>query len=216
MSSSKIIKQCSPQDKGVGTYTPKEVTDPVGGRRRGKKTGDRASALEQDNHQKGFQAGERAGRESGIQQVNALQRTLTQLLAEIKTLKQEILQNADRDILKIAIAAARHILRQEISQDPDRTQVYIREAAKKLGHTETMLIRIPPQDLQRLTGECTEIMQAVEGVQWLKFEPAADLLPGECVIEGRDRTLDARIDSQLRILQERLENETLGSIPEAP
>lgn len=195
---SKVIKQPASRDSGVDAYTPGEIHESKRG------PGPAPAHVEQQAYQKGFQSGEQAGRQEGLKKIKTLEKVLSSMLDELKTLRQDTVKSAEQDILKIALAVARRILRQEVSHDPDRILGYIREAAKKIGPAESLLIRLHPQDLERIARERAEIIRSIEGLKWLKLQPAPELLPGECVIEGRDRTLDARIDSQLRTIEEAL------------
>ncbi len=206
MSSSNIIKSRAFEKKAVGSYTPKEVTESKNSPHARKISSERLSAIEQKAYKEGLSLGEKAGRDHGIQKVMSLQETLQGLLQELNTLKQDILKSSNKEIFTIALAVARRILRKEITHDTEKIKSYIHDAAQKMGKIESMLIRLHPQDLERLSQERAEILQQIDGLQWLKLEPGPELMPGECIIESQEQIIDARVDSQLLAIYESFES----------
>ncbi len=153
---------------------------------------------------KGFAAGEESGRNLEKKATEASCQILSHLMEELRDLKEVLLRSAEADILKIAIAISRRVVREELSLNPEIVMRYIREAIKKIGHAETVTIRINPQQLERLSQERSKIFDLIEGAKWLRFEPDMKLAVGECILETPDRMLDARIDSQVSIIEQRL------------
>lgn len=198
-SSSKLMRSETLKEEAVGPYALKEVSGSLG-----PSIGGTLSMIERDAYERGFASGERAGSELGLKKIEAARQTLVALIEGLTSLKEEYLAAAEGDIFKIAIAAARRILRQEIEQSPEKTLRYIQEAIKKIGQAEIVTLRVHPQDMERLTKERTSLAQLIETTRWLKFEPDAHLLPGDCVVESADRMVDARIDAQLSLIEQEL------------
>ncbi|HET6466277.1 MAG TPA: FliH/SctL family protein [Nitrospiria bacterium] len=206
MSSSKVVKSGSDNNQRFERYALKNVRRAGGPpARMEEETVASPMADERQAQERGFSIGERAGREVGLKANEAVLRTLESLLEEIKDLRQELLKTAEKDIVKISIAIARKIVRQEIHQHPEWLEGFIQEAVKKLGKTDTLTIRIHPQDLERLHNEQAGTVQLIDEVKWLRFEPDAALQHGECVVSSREQTVDMRIDSQLAIIQQEME-----------
>ncbi len=174
-------------DGGEERLTPKEI-----------------EVIERESFVKGFSAGEESGRNLEKKAVETSCQTLSQLMAELRDFKETLLHSAEADILKIAIAISRRVLREELSLNPEVVMGYIREAIKKIGHADTVVIRINPQQLERLSGERSKILELIEGAKWLRFEPDLKIAIGECIVETPDRMLDARVDSQVSIIERRL------------
>lgn len=187
-----MLKEVSPSSQGKADDLP----DSIGGQ---------LSVIEREAYERGFLSGQCAGRELGLKEIEAAHQVFFNLLNEAKELKQELLKTADRDILKIALAVARRILRQEIRQSPEKILEDIHTAIKIVGQSDTLLLRIHPDDLERLTKERAKLIQWAEGVKWLRFEADTNLLPGECIIESRERVVDMRIDAQITALCQEME-----------
>lgn len=206
MSLSRVVRSGEMNETGVSAYTLREVSpaasqtasslpDQIGGK---------LSAIERDAYERGFAAGEKAGREFGLKQVEASHQVVTRLIEELQKVKPSLLKNAEKEILQVAIAVSRHILRKEISQNPERLLGTIHAALQKMGQIETLVIHLHPQDLERLRRERNKVVELVGNVQWFRLEPDAGLLQGECLIESNDQIVDVRIDSQLSVIEEEL------------
>jgi flagellar assembly protein FliH len=167
-------------------------------------SGARLAAIEQQAYERGFRSGEHAGRDSGLKEVERNYQVLLPLITELKNLKEVLLTAAERDVLAMAIAIAKHVVRVELSQNQEVVLGYVREAIKRVGPTDTILIRIHPKDVERLTLEHAKLLQLSEGIKWLKLEGDARLHPGECVVETHDRVVDAQIESQVSIIEKML------------
>lgn len=203
---SKIVRSGEINQKGVSAYSLREVSPTVSQPSSSlpDQIGGRLSAIERDAYERGFASGERAGREFGLKQVEASHQLVTRLIDELQGIKPALLKNAEKEILQIAVAVSRRILRQEISHNPERLLGSIRAVLQKMGRIETLVIHLHPQDLDRLRKEGNKVVELVGSVQWFRLEPDANLLQGECVVESNDQIVDLRIDSQLSVIQEEL------------
>ncbi|MDC4226344.1 MAG: FliH/SctL family protein [Candidatus Manganitrophus sp.] len=203
---SKVVRSGETNEKGVSAYTLREVSpapshpssslpDQIGGR---------LSAIERDAYERGFASGERAGRELGLKQIEASHQLVARLIEELQKVKPALLENAEKEILQIAVAVARRILRQEISHNPEHLLRVIRAVLQKMGQIESLVIRLHPHDLERLRKERNKVVELIGNVQWFRLEPDASLLQGECLVESNDQIVDLRIDSQLSVIEEEL------------
>ncbi len=202
---SKVVKADPTQQREIVSYAMPKVSLPEGGDGAGGRlTPSEHEVLERDSFVRGFTEGEASARKLVEEEVAATTVTLAHLIEELTEMRYTLLKAAEVDVLKIAIAVSRRVLRHELSQNPDVVMTYIHEAMKKVGHTETVSIRVHPQHLERLTDERAKLIALIDGAKWLRFEPDLKLIPGECLIETPDRMLDARLDSQISIIEQKL------------
>ena len=204
---SNVVAVDALSEQDIRPYPLKEVVSVEKGPRLNVPLGDQAgrvAAIEQRAHEQGFRAGEQAGREAGLKEVERNYQILLPLIMEMKHLKEVLLTAAEQDMAVMVIAVAKHVIRMELSQNQEVVLGYVREAIKRIGPTETILVRIHPKDLERLTLEHAKLLQLVEGLKWLKLEGDGHLHPGECIVEGHDRIVDARVDSQIAIIEKEL------------
>ncbi|TAJ99477.1 MAG: hypothetical protein EPO39_16620 [Candidatus Manganitrophaceae bacterium] len=201
---SKVVRSGETQEQGISAYMLREVSPSGPGPSSSDQIGGKLSAIERDAYERGFASGEKAGREFGLQQIEATHQLLSGLLEELQAVKPNLIKSAEKEILQLALAVARRILRQEISQNPEKLLGSIRTVLQKMGQIETLLIHLHPQDLERLRKDRDKVVEWVGKVQWLRLEADGSLRPGECIIESNDQIVDMRIDSQLAVIEEEL------------
>ena len=156
---------------------------------------------------KGFKEGEKAGRSvkgEEIVEYNRLTTLLLKLSSDVKFLTEESLSEADQNVFKISVAIAERILRKEIAADSEAILGFVTEGLKKMTPADSACIRIHPQDAAFLTQKTPELLQAVSGIPSLRFEIDPTLLPGDCIVESREQSLDGRLKSQLSRMEQHL------------
>lgn len=201
---SKVVRSGEVKEEGISAYTLREVSPSGPVSSPSDQIGGKLSAIERDAYERGFASGEKAGREFGLKQVEATHQLLSRLLEEFQALKPSLMKSAENEILQLALAVAKRILRKEISESPERLLTAIHAAIQKMGQVETLVIHLHPQDLERLRKERDQVVEWIGKAQWLRMEPDVALQLGECVIESNDQIVDLRIDSQLAVIEEAL------------
>jgi len=205
MSSSKVVKSETKTSEHIVRYAVKTVqalqSTPKGG----------GAVLppERQGYEAGFIAGERAGRQAGLQQMEAGLQTIKRLLDELTSVKAHYAETIEGDIVTLALAIARRILKEEIKTRPGWLTDRIKEAAHKLGKTDALTIRLHPKELERLRSAHPEAAEIMDGAANVLWEPDTTLKLGECVVSNQDRIIDVRIDSQLHVISGKLEQTSL-------
>lgn len=140
----------------------------------------------------GLARGQKEGRESAAKehalQLSQLQSTVSQLLGYRSTIRAEV----EREVVDLAFAAARRILRREATLDRTTATGIIRSCMDEKSHVEVTRILVHPDDLE----------QVRSGVgPGITVAPSKDVARGGALLETSSGTLDARMDSQLDELQ---------------
>lgn len=165
--------------------------------RKQKKIGGALSKIERDAYEHGFEAGEAAGHTFGMKKIDSTRQILLELITEMKKLQMELVQAAEQDILAISLAVAKRILGYEVGASHQTILKDIQEAIEKIGPSEKLVVHLAPSDLDIMTQETDMFSSLLKEGGALKFEPDDRLSPGECIIDGNDRMIDARFDSQI-------------------
>lgn len=202
---SKVVKPDPASGPAVEPYDLREVSGSVAERRvPPERIGDGLSTIERDAYERGFASGQRAGHEFGLMEIDATRRILTALTEELSSLKSELLTTYEHDLITIVFAVAGKVLGEELPRHPETAVAYVREAIAKLGRSGGIVIKVHPGDLERLALESATFVQQAGQEAWLRFEADARLAPGECIAESPQRTIDARIPSQLAAMEREL------------
>jgi flagellar assembly protein FliH len=154
------------------------------------------AVLERDAFAKGYAQGERAGVEAGNRRGDAMLRRLGETLEELASLRQTLLRQSERQLVQLALALARRIVRREIAADDELLTALARVALDRLGDAGQATIRLHPEDFARV---------ATGGAQqWVASHVAvvADtaVSRGGCLVESPFGFVDASIDAQFQEL----------------
>jgi len=121
--------------------------------------------------------------------IAAFQKIVDELAGQGRRLRGE----GERDMVKLAVAIARRILRREIALDPEVVLGLVKAAFAKLESRETHRLRVSPSDAALLR----------EHRQSLSLPPAVEIVDdgslsqGSAIFETARGNLDASIDTQL-------------------
>jgi len=148
----------------------------------------------------GVREGERRARAELQPSLEALRR-----LAEyLRGVQEEILRGATRDLEGLALAIARHMVQKEVVADPAQVRVLVEKALTLVPHDLALTLRIHPEDAAALAPELERPADGPPSMHWIAD---ATIERGGFVIETPQRVVDGRIDTALRTLFERFEQE---------
>lgn len=110
------------------------------------------------------------------------------------------------NIAALAVAVARHVVGREIRSDPSGVADLVRRALTEFPIDQPMRVRVNPEDLALLSapraGGGDEVSIAPNrDVRWMAD---SRIQPGGCVVEGRERIIDGRVDTALERLYRQL------------
>ncbi len=169
-----------------------------------KKIGGEISEIERDAYERGFAAGEAAGHRIGMKKIEQSSQIISEMLEGMNTLQMELVQAAEEDILAISLAVAQRILGHEVGTSRETILKDIQEAIKKIGQGEKLVVHLAPSDHGIMTQETDTFSHLLKEGGALKFEPDDRLSPGECIIDGNERMIDGRFDSQMAVFVDAL------------
>lgn len=168
---------------------------------------DDLESLVRDAFERGVTDGRRAGEAAEAARLQPVFAALNEALLALQVEADQWVGNAQENICALAIAIAQQVLDRQISLDPSAIAPLVHHALAEFPLDQAVVVRLHPADLPvvasmraTLRDSQLEATQHRE-IQWL---PDARLSRGGCLIEGRDRIIDGRIDSALERLYRRL------------
>lgn len=168
---------------------------------------EKARDIEERAYIEGFTQGERAGFESAKKKLELILNDFRQALLELDKIKKEISLNAEREMVELALAIARKIVCHEVSINKEVVLSVIKEALKKVVDHEKIKIRMNPSDLEFIKNAKFHFSNLVDNIESITFEEDETILNGGCVIETNLGDIDARIERQLRVVEEAFKSE---------
>jgi flagellar assembly protein FliH len=156
----------------------------------------RRAEMERDAFVKGDAQGERAGLVAGVKRTDAVLRRLGETIDELAGLRRQILQHSEQQLVQLALALARRIVRRELVADEELLGALARVALERLGEARPATIRLNPEDFARSTVGRLE--------QWAAAHVSVVSDPsvnrGGCLVESPFGFIDASIEAQLQEL----------------
>jgi flagellar assembly protein FliH len=179
--------------------TPAESLTPLLQTPRGQEGAADIEVIQREAFRQGHQEGERAGEERAAAQYRDAIAGLGRSVLQVATLKPRLRAEAERDLVELAFAIARRILRREVSVDPTAVVGLIRGCLDQYSRAEISRLQVHPQDLAAVT----EFFDQNPAPQ---LEVVADpkVSPGGAVFQTTRGVLDARFETQLEEIEKGL------------
>jgi flagellar biosynthesis/type III secretory pathway protein FliH len=159
----------------------------------------------EEAYAKGFSDGmAEAKRTDGSRMEDALM-ALTDAVETIHDAAGAWTRSAKEHVVALAITVARHVIDREVKADMHTVADLVRKALTSFPIDEALRIRVNPQDLSAIStanpgGRGIRIAPG-RNVQWVA-DP--DVATGGCVVEGRRRVVDGRVDLALERIYRKL------------
>jgi flagellar assembly protein FliH len=145
----------------------------------------------------GMREGEAAGRKRGAAEVQPVIDRLARSIEEIGGMRARLRAEAEADLIQLALAIARRVLRRELVIDPEALHGLVLGALEKLGGQEISRVRVHPSHAGLVT-ESLRQNSASAKVEVIA-DPSRDL--GAVIFETPRGNLDASVDSQLQEIE---------------
>jgi flagellar assembly protein FliH len=148
----------------------------------------------------GRREGEAAGRSQAAAEAKAVTERAARAVAELAAYRPNLRKQAESDVVRLAIAIARRVLRREIAADPDALRGLVVAALEKLQAQEITRVKAHPSQAAPIAA-C--IQSAAPNLR-VDILPEPSLEPGGLVFETNHGNLDASVESQLREIEKGL------------
>jgi type III secretion protein L len=138
---------------------------------------------------------ELAGFEEGLKRWNSQ-------LAHLENERTKVQKEMENAIVPLALATVKKIIGREIEFKPETTVDIIATALKSVSQHKRITIYVNKSDLDLLEQNRGRLKDLFENLQSLSFTPREDIARGECTIESEVGIINAKLDSQLKALEE--------------
>lgn len=154
-------------------------------------------ALEEAAYARGHADGVRQGAEQGREPIGQLLSALTEALSSVRAHEQRWLGNVEENLTALAVTIARHVIERELATEPTVVTELVARALRQFPLERQLTVRLHPDDSallrQAITAGALTIEPSLE-IHWLAD---AHIVRGGCLVEGRERVLDGRLDTAL-------------------
>ena len=127
---------------------------------------------------------------------------LIKYLEAITTLRDEAdvyYGQAESELVKLGSAIARKIIGEELRSSEETIVSIVREALSSAHRAKSIVIRAHTNDARALTKQKKNLR--LPGTCTVDFQADATLEPGGCIVESELGIVDARLETQLRVIE---------------
>jgi flagellar assembly protein FliH len=153
--------------------------------------------------------GRREGEAAVRRQLDAVIEQLARSVEDLSTVRARLRRQAEADLVHLAVAIARRILRRELTLDPDAIAGLVHAALQRLAGQEIARVRVHPE----LAVAIRTALAEGQGAQAAEVVADARLEVGAVIFETERGNLDASVETQLAEIERGLADRLRKSGP---
>jgi flagellar assembly protein FliH len=144
-----------------------------------------------------FREGETAGHKQAAAEAQPVIERLARSVEELVLMRPRLRREAEHDMLRLALAVARRVLRRELAVDPEALHGLALAALEKLNARQIHRVRVHPSMASQIHAllEKSAVSGAVEVISDASREP------GTLIFETERGNLDASVETQLEEIE---------------
>ena len=151
--------------------------------------------LEALAYERGYQDAERAAREAAEARVAQALRALDEAVASVQLHSERWIANVEENLSALATVVARYVVEREVSVDPSIIRELVQRALSQFPMDQMVTVRLHPEDAATCSLDVgSDSARRVRDVRWIA-DP--HITRGGCLVEGRERIIDGRVDTSL-------------------
>ncbi|HPE35960.1 MAG TPA: flagellar assembly protein FliH [Spirochaetales bacterium] len=164
----------------------------------------RVDEVTKEAYKKGWDQGREDGYKEGRNEVERLIGRLHVILERAMDKRAEILEQTEGQIVELVLLIARKVVK-TISENQKNVVISnIAQALRKLKTRSDVIIKVNLADLQLASDHSKDFVEMAENAKRLTVVEDSSIDRGGCVIETDFGEIDARIQSQLHELEEKI------------
>ena len=127
---------------------------------------------------------------------------LTEALSLFDRHREQMLREAENQLLDLAVEIARKVLMQEIQAERHQIEPIVTEALQNLPARQQVVVHLNPRDMARceIAGKADD----AENSESIRFVADPSVAPAQCVLETPEGTVDSNVDTHLQAISEAL------------
>lgn len=163
-------------------------------------------AMLAEAYAQGFEEGRLEGERGEQARLRTAVAAAQEALDALRDGEQRWTGTIEENVCALAVAIARHVIGREVEVDRGPVAAHVRRAIGEFGTERALRVRVHPQDLALLNGHGADDdhADALGAGRELRWVPDVGVERGGCVVEGRERIVDGRVDTALERVYRRL------------
>jgi len=110
------------------------------------------------------------------------------------------MHTVENNVITLALAVAQKIIDKELAVNPNVVRATVAKALQRIDEETNVIIQVNPEDKETIEKYWDEITKS--NISGWKLEAKSDIGRGGCVIKSANETIDATIESQMRLVEQ--------------
>jgi len=166
----------------------------------------RVAEIEHEAYQKGYEAGREVGFKKGQAEVRRLIDRLGTIVGQAIDVREDIIAASEKQMVSMILMIARKVIKDEVVERKEVVLNNIREALKRIKDRDRVDIRVNFADLELTTAHKDELIKMMETLRKVNIYEDSRIDRGGCIIETDVGSIDARISTQIKEIEEAIRN----------
>ena len=142
-----------------------------------------------------IEAARREGYEHGLQKWNAA-------VAEVNAARDKYMAESEPELIRLAVRIAQKIIGEELRTNPEAIVSVARECLQSLGRERSLTLRVSPADVDLMRGRIGTLRETAGPHRSIEVVADRAVGPGGCIVESEYGVIDARLETQIRCMEE--------------
>ena len=188
---SKVFRQPVEEESEVEEQTVELITE------------DELQKIKDKAYDKAYEKGYKEGLSTASTEINAKQQILVKMIEQLAYPLKQCGEKTEQELLELAFAISRQIVRRELKQDPTQLIAIIRDALTQLPvGAKDIQILLHPDDAAIIKEVLTIDTNSPDSRWQLVEEPSME--KGGCLLKTDNSNVDASVDRQIAVLFSRI------------
>jgi flagellar assembly protein FliH len=135
-------------------------------------------------------------------QMRTLRPALDGVVSQLQAAREEWQEHWQTAAINLAHQLAERLVRRELTQRPEITLQWMREALELTAGASEVHVKLNPDDHKSLAAQAAEIAKTISGVAPATITPDANISLGGCRVETKFGAIDMQLETQLAQLAE--------------
>jgi flagellar biosynthesis/type III secretory pathway protein FliH len=153
--------------------------------------------VEADAFASGRAAGIQEAGESAREQLMRVLQALTEATASVQAHEQRWLGNVEENLAAAAVTVARHLIHRELTAEPSVITDLVKRSLQQFPLERNITVRLHPDDLTIVQQALLDDPDGATAQRDVRWHADPHIVRGGCLVDGRERVLDGRIDTAL-------------------
>ncbi len=157
---------------------------------------------------KGYEEGSEETAAIWQKQVTELQdwiRRVDKVVDKLKSDYNKSIADFRDTLVKLSIMTAEHVLRHEITKNSELVIDQVKKTVDSLDNEQIFKIRLNPDDVDILEQIKSRLVSDSTRIEGAVIAPDSSISRGGCILETSSGQIDSRVETQLEILKEKLD-----------